>query len=131
MDAHGTSDAPGTVEGFAGAERTASSQSDPTEDASQAQMGSGDLDAEETIEMLGRLPPEFGMLLILSGIAGVILPGPVGTPLLIAGGVTMWPKAFGPIERWFSRKFPAVHREGVHQIREFVKDLQRRFPESK
>lgn len=90
-----------------------------------------DLDAEETIEMLGKLPAEFGMLLILSGIAGVLLPGPIGMPLLIAGGVTMWPKTFDPIERWFSRKFPIVHREGVFQIKEFISDLQRRFPDTK
>ena len=88
-------------------------------------------EAEETIEMLGKLPAEFGMLLILSGIAGVLLPGPVGMPLLIAGGVTMWPKTFDPIERWFSRKFPTVHREGVFQIKEFIADLQRRYPDTK
>ena len=88
-------------------------------------------EAQETIEMLGKLPAEFGMLLILSGIAGVLLPGPVGMPLLIAGGVTMWPKTFDPIERWFSRKFPTIHREGVFQIKEFIADLQRRFPDTK
>jgi hypothetical protein len=83
------------------------------------------------IEMLGKLPPEIGMLLILSGIAGILLPGPVGTPLLIAGGVTLWPKTFQPIERWFSRRCPQAHREGVLQIKEFVANLQNRFPEQK
>ena len=87
--------------------------------------------AEETIEMLGKLPSEIGMLLVMSGIAGILLPGPVGTPLLIAGGVTMWPKTFQPIERWFSRRFPKAHREGVYQIKQFVENLQNRFPDKK
>jgi hypothetical protein len=98
--------------------------------ASDSDSGS-DAEAEETIEMLGKLPPEIGMLLVLSGIAGILLPGPVGTPLLIAGGVTIWPKTFQPIERWFSRRFPKAHHEGVFQIKEFVANLQQRFPASK
>jgi hypothetical protein len=88
-----------------------------------------DVSHQESIELLGRLPPEIGMLLIISGIAGVLLPGPVGTPLLIAGGVTLWPKTFEPIERWFSQRFPSVHQEGVFQIKEFISDLQKRFPD--
>jgi hypothetical protein len=88
-----------------------------------------DASHQETMEMLGKLPPEIGMLLIISGIAGVLLPGPVGMPLLIAGGVTMWPKTFEPIERWFSRRFPVVHREGVFQIKEFISDLRKRYPD--
>ena len=37
---------------------------------------------------------EIGVLLIVSGIAGILLPGPVGTPLLILGCVMIWPKTF-------------------------------------
>ena len=100
-------------------------------DASEIPADDAAADArhQESMEMLGKLPPEIGMLLIISGIAGVLLPGPVGMPLLIAGGVTMWLKTFEPIERWFSRKFPVVHREGVFQIKEFITDLQKRFPD--
>ena len=79
-------------------------------------------------ELLGKLPPEIGMLLVISGVAGILLPGLVGTPLLIAGGVSIWPKTFEPIERWFSRRFPSVHKEGVIQIKEFISDLNKRFP---
>ena len=82
-------------------------------------------------EMLGQLPPEFATLLIFAGVAGIVLPGPVGTPMLIAGCVMMWPKTFRPIESWFSRRFPRMHREGVIQIKEFVTDLRHRFPDVK
>lgn len=88
-----------------------------------------DTAAEESAEMLGKLPPEMGTLLLVIGIVGVILPGPVGTPLLIAGGLVLWPKTFSGLETWFSKKFPAPHREGVLQIKRFVADLQMRFPD--
>lgn len=86
---------------------------------------------EKTIELLEHFPPEIASLLIMAGVAGVLLPGPVGLPLLIAGGVIMWPKTFRPIELWFSRKCPALHREGVIQLKEFIADLNQRFPEKK
>ena len=42
------------------------------------------------------------MLLIVSGIAGILLPGPVGTPLLILGCVIVWPKAFNRVNLFFA-----------------------------
>jgi len=84
---------------------------------------------QQSSEMLGQLPKEMASLLILAGIAGVVLPGPVGTPMLLAGCVMMWPKTFRPLEMWFSRRFPRFHQEGVLQIKEFVSDLKARFPD--
>lgn len=94
-----------------------------------AACGAGD-DSGFTSDMIEQFPPEIASLLIIAGIAGVLLPGPVGAPLLIAGGVILWPKTFRPIERWFSRRFPCMHREGVLQLKEFIHDLQKRFPDS-
>lgn len=85
---------------------------------------------EHYIEMLGKLPPEIGTMLIALGIAGVLLPGPVGAPMLIAGALVFWPKTFSPLERSFARWFPGIHREGVRQIKRFISDLNRRFPEN-
>jgi hypothetical protein len=90
--------------------------------------GAANANQEESPELLGKLPPEIAMLLVIAGVGGILLPGPVGTPLLIAGGVTLWPRTFQPIEKWFSRRFPSAHREGVHQIKSFLADLEKRFP---
>ena len=49
---------------------------------------------------------EVGALLIVSGIAGILLPGPVGTPLLILGCVMIWPKSFERIDLFFAKRFP-------------------------
>lgn len=101
------------------------SNSQSGSDAASAESDS----AREMNELLENFPPEIATLLIMAGVAGVLLPGPVGAPLVIAGGLVYWPKTFRPIERWFSRKFPSLHREGVIQLKEFIVNLKRRYPE--
>lgn len=111
------------------ANTTADCPSDAEANASASENQGIEDDAHDG-ELLGKLPPEIASLLIIAGVAGILLPGPIGMPLLIAGGVTYWPKTFGPIERWFNRRFPAAHREGVIQIKEFIDNLKKRFPDS-
>jgi hypothetical protein len=74
------------------------------------------------------LPKELGVLLIVGGIWGLLLPGPIGTPFLIVGGVILWPSAFRRVETCFERRFPRVHHLGMGQLRRFVTDLDRRYP---
>jgi hypothetical protein len=74
---------------------------------------------------------EVGALLIVSGIAGILLPGPVGTPLLILGCVMVWPKAFERVDLVFAKRFPRAHHLGVLQSRRFLSDLERRYPVSR
>jgi hypothetical protein len=75
------------------------------------------------------LPKELGVMLITAGIVGFILPGP-GTPAIVAGGLVLWPKAFGKLESWLERAHPKLHREGMQQINRFLTDLQKRYPDS-
>ncbi len=63
---------------------------DQSGDSSEAQA------AEETRDRLRRLPPEVGAVLLSVGVAGLILPGPFGTPFLLAGGVDPGPAIFLP-----------------------------------
>lgn len=74
---------------------------------------------------------EVGVLLIVSGIAGILLPGPVGTPLLILGCVMIWPRAFSPVKVFFSRLCPRAHYFGALQSSRFLSDLNRRYPASR
>jgi hypothetical protein len=85
---------------------------------------------EPDLRRLERLPPEIGALLMVVGIAGMLLPGPVGTPFVLVGGVALWPAAFGRVENWFERRFPGVHRTGMEQIIRYLDDLERRYPGS-
>ncbi len=81
------------------------------------------------IDRIKDLPKELGVMLITAGIVGFVLPGP-GTPAIIAGGLVLWPKAFGRLESWLERAHPRVHREGMQQINRFLNDLQKRYPDS-
>jgi hypothetical protein len=81
-------------------------------------------------DLIGSLPKEVGVLLIVVGIGGLLLPGPIGSPFLLLGAVTLWPSAFGKLEAAFRNRFPKLHREGMHQVKRFLADLERRYPAS-
>jgi len=66
--------------------------------------------------------------LVVAGIGGLLLPGPVGTPFLILGGVTLWPAAFRRVEACLEKRLPRLHHMGMIQIRRFMADLDRRYP---
>ena len=85
---------------------------------------------EANISVQG-VPKELGILLVVGGIGGLLLPGPVGSPFLILGGVILWPAAFKRIEYCFERRFPRLHKQGMMQIARFVSDLERRYPWSR
>ncbi len=82
---------------------------------------------EDAVE-LQALPKEVGVLLVVAGVGGLLLPGPVGTPFLILGGVVLFPNAFRKLDRGFQKRFPKIHRDGMKQARRFVVDLERRYP---
>ncbi len=84
----------------------------------------------EAAVRLKQLPPEIGVLLIIVGTAGLLLPGPVGSPFLVAGGVALWPAGFRRVEAWFQRVAPRMFELGVNQMEQFLADLERRYPGS-
>lgn len=65
---------------------------------------------------------------MIVGIAGILLPGPVGSPFLLAGGVALWPRAFERVEHWYAKRFPKSHRSGMRVINRFILDLEKRYP---
>jgi len=81
-------------------------------------------------ERIRRLPPEVGAVLITVGVAGVVLPGPVGMPLLLAGGLALAPSVFGRFERWVEKRFPTLHWHGMKNVNRFIDDFERRYPPS-
>ncbi len=83
---------------------------------------------DEQANLIGVLPREVGVLLIVAGVGGLLLPGPVGSPFLLLGAVTLWPRLFMKLEIGFQKRFPKMHRIGTRQIRRFLTDLDRRYP---
>jgi hypothetical protein len=88
-----------------------------------------DVDAAYT-HRIEDLPKEVGVMLLTVGVLGMALPGVVGGPALIAGGLVLWPKTFGRVESWFEKRFPKAHRHSLQQINRYLDDLEKRFPES-
>lgn len=84
--------------------------------------------AETTRQRIRQLPPEVGAVLIGVGVVGFILPGPMGTPLILAGGLVLIPRVFGRVETWVQRKFPKSHRVGMKYVDRFIDDFEKRYP---
>jgi len=87
--------------------------------------------AEGTRQRIRRLPPEVGAVLMTVGVAGIVLPGPVGTPLLLAGGLVLMPGIFDKFERWVGKRYPKLHGHGMKYVDRFIDDFERRFPPDK
>jgi hypothetical protein len=76
---------------------------------------------ERTPLRFGQLPKEAGWLLITAGVVGLVVPGVLGTPFLLAGAVVLMPGGPKLLSRW------AGH-SGMRQVGRFLDDLERRYP---
>lgn len=77
---------------------------------------------------LARAPREVGVMLVTIGALGLVLPGLVGTPALLAGGLMLWPRGFGSLNAWIGRRCPKLHRQGLEQLLRYLDDMERRYP---
>jgi hypothetical protein len=93
---------------------------------------SSTLTAQEQAELsrIKDLPREVGVMLFTVGVLGFVLPGVIGTPAMIAGGLVLWPKAFNKVENWFERRFPEIHKQSLYQINRYLNDLETRYPDA-
>ncbi len=89
-----------------------------------------ELDDATMTRRLHELPREVGVMLMAVGVLGWALPGVVGAPSILAGGLVLWPEKFRKVEDWFERKFPKAHHLSMRQISRYLDDLERRYPDS-
>ncbi|NDC53581.1 MAG: hypothetical protein EBZ74_04655 [Planctomycetia bacterium] len=92
------------------------------------QTAPGGADRDELDRRLERMPREIGVLLVTIGALGIVLPGMVGTPALLAGGLMLWPRGFRSVDGWIRRKCPKLHYEGSRQMIRYLDDMERRYP---
>ena len=85
-------------------------------------------DDEEAVLRLTQLPKEAGWLLITAGVVGLVVPGILGTPFLLAGALVVVPGGPKLLSRWLGRNPPKIARSAMRQINRFVDDLERRYP---
>ena len=82
---------PDTIEHAPVPALVASSAADPIPPQDKGQPGLQKKDFEELNERLLAMPRDVGWLMVSIGVIGVALPGIVGTPALLAGGLMLWP----------------------------------------
>ena len=83
---------------------------------------------EEALRRFTELPKEAGWLLITAGVVGLVVPGILGTPFLLAGAVVVVPGGPKLLSRWVGRNPPKIVGSAMRQISRFVDDLERRYP---
>lgn len=81
-----------------------------------------------TAERIQKLPRDIGWLLVTAGLVGVVMPGVLGVPFLVLGGLILVPATHRRAERWLTGHSPKVFRGSIRQINRFLNDLERRYP---
>ena len=76
---------------------------------------------ELTPVRIEQLPKDAGWLLITAGVVGLVVPGVLGTPFLLAGAAVRAPSGPKLLSRW------AGH-SAIRQVLRFLDDLERRYP---
>jgi hypothetical protein len=97
-------------------------------DGESAPDGEREATHHSTIEMIKNLPTPVGLLLLGLGVVGVILPGPMGAPLVVASGLVLAPRTFTKVEKCVRRRFPQMHKAGLAIVERYVNDLEKRYP---
>lgn len=79
----------------------------------------------------GKSAKRAAALLIAAGIAGVVVPGVPGWPLLLVAVALLAPSnpVASRIDRWIGRRFPTAHRGAFAMFSSLYRDLKLRFPE--
>jgi len=93
----------------------------PAETSSSASVGPTPPPEEAALHM-AHLPKETGWALITAGVIGLVVPGVVGAPFLLAGAAVLAPGGSKLLARW-------APRSATRQIGRFLDDLERRFPQ--
>ena len=83
---------------------------------------------EQLIRRIETLPKEAGWVLVIAGVIGVIAPGIVGAPFLVAGAFVLTPAGPQRSSRWAGRKPRKYAHAALRQICRFLDDLERRYP---
>jgi hypothetical protein len=89
----------------------------------------GTANGEEIVLRIANAPRDVGWLMVSVGVLGVILPGIIGTPFLVAGIAVLAPGGPQLLTRWAAGNRPkGVVLTGLKQMGRWLDDLERRYP---
>jgi hypothetical protein len=85
--------------------------------------------SEEIVQRIANVPRDVGWLMVSVGVLGVILPGLIGTPFLVAGIAVLAPGGPQLLTRWAAESRPkGVVLTSLKQMARWLDDLERRYP---
>ena len=79
---------------------------------------------EQLMHRIEKLPREAGWALVTAGVIGLIAPGVVGFPFVVAGAVVLTPGGPRKLAHWASRKPRKYAHAALRQICRLVDDLE-------
>lgn len=81
---------------------------------------------------LAELPHDLGYAMLILGVVGVAIPGPVpmGTPFVVLGTIVLWPGLLARTGGPLARRCPCIFRILVDFADHLRSDLERRYPGS-
>jgi hypothetical protein len=85
---------------------------------------------EAVVDRVGHLAKDVGWVLVAAGVIGIVMPGVLGTPFLIAGAAALWPGNQKRLQRWREGHSPKFFHGSMKQINRFLDDLERRYPKN-
>lgn len=85
-------------------------------------------DDEAVVRRVEGLSRSAGWILISAGVVGLVVPGVLGTPFLILGGLALWPGNHKRVDRWRQGHSPKMFHGAMKQINRFLDDLEKRYP---
>jgi len=85
-------------------------------------------EVERAVQRIEHFPREFGWLMVYVGVLGVLLPGIIGFPFVIAGGAVVMPGGRKWLSRWVARNPGRLVRASLKQIVRMADDIERRYP---
>jgi hypothetical protein len=83
---------------------------------------------QQLIRRIAELPQEAGWALLTAGVIGVIAPGIIGLPFLVAGAFVLTPGGPRMLSRWAGRKPRKFAHSTLRQICRLLDDLEHRYP---
>lgn len=85
---------------------------------------------EAVVDRVEHLAKDVGWVLVAAGVIGIVMPGVLGTPFLIAGAAALWPGNRTRFQRWREGQSPRFLHGSMKQIDRFLDDLERRYPKN-
>lgn len=90
---------------------------------------SADTEGDKLASRLKEMNRDIAWLLVGAGVAGIILPGLIGTPFFVVGVFALLPGSTARIERWRKKNSSSTALNvAMKQINRFLDDLEKRYP---